>query len=343
MLDYTKYGYAYDEFSKQRISEEAVKNSDPDKICWNFGWVPPDERNDEQNAAHAEAIREMPAFYIQGRDIGADEKAFLWETWKHPKNLEANGGKVYSGTHQLTGSCVGAGGGNTIYTLCAIEVARLNEPEIAIVPFWLLPYGRSRYYAGMRGRGEGSLGSSFAKAAKVDGVIPANLDGLPKYTDNDGLVWGSSVEYQWSDGGAIDGKWLELSKKHLTRTVAPVNSADAARDALRNWYPVSFCGSWGGLMQCPVSEGVLLNRRSGTWNHQQSCHGWWDHPVHGEIFYILNQWGLRAHGSCPTGAPAGGYWIKKADMDWQCRNGECFAWSGQNGFPSQRLDYYWCN
>lgn len=238
-------------------------------------------------------------------------------------------------------NCVGAGGGNTVFSLAAIEVVRLKDPEEALVPFWPLPYGRSRHHAGMRGRGEGSLGSTFAQAMREDGIVPANLEGLPKFEDSDGLTLTKNIELEWSDGAAISSNWLEKARKHLVKTTAPCRSADDLREALRNYYPCSFAGDWGGLMQCPVTGNppVLLNRRSGSWGHQQSAHGWWNHPELGEIFYIMNQWGQDTHGRCPTGAPPGGYWIKKADADYQCRKGEVFAFSQFTGFPAQKIDW----
>jgi hypothetical protein len=241
-------------------------------------------------------------------------------------------------------NCVGAGGGNTIYSLAAMEVARLNQPELAIIPFWPLTYGKSREIGGMNGPGEGSFGSAFAEAARTCGVLPSTYEGLPTYTDNDGIVYGSSVEMKWSDGRAIPKKYLDVSVKHLVKSTSPIRSADEARDALLNNYPVSCAGMWGGKMQCPIVGNevkVLLNSRATTWSHQQSLHGWMDHPEFGELFYWLNQWGLDTHGHCPTGAPAGGYWTKKADLEWQIRNdGELFAFSQfEDGFPATQFSW----
>lgn len=311
-----------------------------------FGYIPKHERTPEQQRVHEAIMAAMPRFQISGTPWfynKTPDKAFLWDYWKHPSVLAANGGKVFSGMHQLTGSCVGAGGGNTLYSLAAMEVARLNDPELAIMPFWPLTYGKSRELAGMYGQGEGSFGSAFAEAARKFGVLPSNLDGLPSYTDNDGIVYGSSVEMKWSDGRAISQKWLDVSTKHLVKSTAPLRSSDEVRDAILNNYPVSCAGMWGGNMQCQVvgsSIKVLLNRRATTWSHQQSIHGWMNHPEFGELFYWLNQWGLDTHGHCPTGAPAGGYWTKKADVDWQIRNdGELFAFSQFDGFPATQFSW----
>ena len=301
--------------------------------------IAPADRNGEQLIASHNSIDSMPRFSIQGTTdygVGDDKKMFLTDFWKH-SDVTSTIGFDFPGVHQLTGSCVGAGGGNAIMTLICVEVARLRQPEEAVVPFWLLPYGRSRYYLGDRGRGEGSTGATFARAAREDGVVPAKQEGLPSFTNNDALVWGSSTELSWSDGDADQTmKLLPESRKHLIKTVAQCRNADEVRDAIVNGYPCTCASMWGGMMQCPVQDGVLLNRRTGQWSHQMSILNWMEHTSHGEIYWIQNQCGLNTHGTCPTGAPRGGFCVKKAEVDWICRGEEVFAFSAFEGFPSQK-------
>lgn len=307
-------------------------------IGWDFGWVPPDRRDPTIDAALA-----PPALAITGTGrAGAATRALLWECWSDPRVMASAGG-LYPGVHQVTGSCVGAGGGNAVFALSAVEVVRLGDPEQVLIPFWPLAYGRSRHYAGMRGRGDGSFAGAFGRAAREDGFLPATTEGLPSFTRDDGLVWGRATELEWSDGDAIAPRWLEQSRRHLVRGVAAVRSADQCREALVNGYPVMFCGDWGGLMRCPTrgNPEVLVNRRTTQWLHNQTALGWWDHPTEGEIYYVLNQWGREAHGRCPTGAPPGGYWISRADMEYQCRNGECLALSQFDGFPAADYEVPW--
>lgn len=234
-------------------------------------------------------------------------------------------------------NCVGAGGCNAWMTLACVEACRLNDAEIPVVPFWLLPYGRSRYYLGDRSPGEGSTGSTFAKAAREDGVIPANSPGLPPFTRTDGLVWGSSVEMKWSDGDNPDTmRLLPDSRKHLVKTTAQCRNADDVREAIRNGYPCTAASMYAHRPGVTGNPPVLLGRHSGEWSHQMSLLAWWDHPSLGEIFWLMNQWGLDAHGRDPAGGPPGGVWITKADVDWICRD-EVFAFSQFDGFPAQTL------
>jgi hypothetical protein len=321
---------------------------------WYFGWNPPvplDPEHDtvreaaavsdDQDAANRAFLRAMPSFGITGNDQGNDEKVLLYELWKHPEVVAANG-RAFSGIYQKSGSCVGAGGGTVIATLSFVEVVRLGDPEQALIPFWLLPYGRSRFYGGMRGPGEGSFGSAFAEAMLKDGIIPANISNLPQPTEDDGmLTWGKPAEMTWSAGDRISEDWLTQSRRHLVKTAAKLSNADQVRDAIRNGYPVTCASMYahnGGTVT--GTPQVLLGRRSGSWAHQMSIMAWWNHPTLGDIFYLMNQWGQGAHGTCPSGAPRGGVWITKADMDWICRD-EVFAFSQFSGFPATTFN--WAN
>ena len=68
--------------------------------------------------------------------------------------------------------------------------------------------------------------------------------------------------------------------------------------------------------------------------------GWWEHPEFGEVYYIMNSWGTLTHGKCPSGAPMGGFWVRKKDMDYIARQQEAFAFSQYDGFPAQKLEDY---
>lgn len=315
--------------------------------AWNFGWIPPDERTAAQAAAHREAVAKMPKFQIFGRTDYKEGKAFLFDLWSHPTTAAALSFE-YPGTHQLTGSCVGAGGGNALFTLIAGDAITRGEPEQIVVPFWLLPYGRSRLYMGENFPGQGSFGSTFAQAVREDGVLDASQEGLPAFKNKDGLIWGEEIEMSWSDGDAQQTlDLLEHSREHPVKTTAECPSADDVRDALANGYPCTCASTWGGHgldgRECDVKGDppALLNIRCDSWGHQMSVQAWWDHPALKELYWIHNQWGLKIHGECPSGAPAGGFWITKAEMEWICRNGEVYAFSGFNGFPAQNVEWDW--
>lgn len=311
---------------------------------WSFGWIPPENRTEQQHAACHDAVASMPRLAIDGKSPQDDAtKVCLFDLWKHPDVVAANGSE-FTGVHQITGSCVGAGGGNCWMTLACVEAVRVGDPEIPKMPFWLLPYGRSRYYLGDRSPGEGSTGSTFARAAREDGVVPADSPGLPTWTRDDGWVWGRNAEMSWSDGDASQTmNLLPTSRTHLVKTTAQCRNGDDVREAIKNGYPCTCASMYahdGGRVQGSGKDACLLARRSGSWSHQMSLQAWWLHPQFGELFWLMNQWGLRAHGICPTGAPPGGVWITKADVDWICRD-EVFAFSQFQGFPAPAKPLPW--
>lgn len=300
-----------------------------------FGWVPPVDRTREQNEAHSRIVGSMPAFKIMGDDATA-EKAFLWEACK----------KIFAGQHakrihQLTGSCVGAGGCNMLKVLMAVEIAIKGDPEEYKEPWWPFTYGRSRYRAGMGGQGEGSTGSGWAEAIKEDGIFEQAGHGLPDFTESDPgwLKLTSGIEMKWSDGRAVDQKWLELGKKHPVGTVAPIKSSEDAAIALSNGYPLTIASMYGTSSIRPTGEPkVQLATWNDSWAHQMSISGYWDHPTLGPIFYVQNNWGQGAHPAPLNDEPGGGFWIPAKDLDKICRD-EAFAFSAFTGFPARVIDW----
>lgn len=324
-IDLSRFG------GKPIFEARGGNGSAQDHVGWDFGWIPPERRTVEEEAADLTARADFPRFHIQG-NFRAVGKACLWEAV-----LAQSGGKHWPAFYQKTGSCVGNGGGGAIGYTQAVEVWKGDQEEVIFPYFWLLPYGRSRYYAGMRGRGEGSFGSAFARAAKEDGICRADLPGLPRWADEGGVSWGADQELRWSDGARVPEEFSSHAKNYRIVTTAVCPDADAVRDAIVNGYAVTIASNWGGMEKPPVQGDppVLLNRRVTRWSHQMCVIGYWDHPTLGEIFYILNSWGVKLHGTPPDNSPPGGFWTKKSEMDWICRDSrEAIAFSGVPGYPA---------
>lgn len=305
---------------------------------WNFGRIAPADMSEDQKKADALAKENFVEFKLVGEANEPKDRAFLWDFSK-----KANNGKHFEAFYQQTGSCVGNGVGQAMWYLQAVESIRLGDAELVKLPFWLLPYGRSRYIAGMHGRGEGSFGSAAAEAMRVDGTMEADLEGLPQPTSSGGLTWGSKAEMEWSDGGAIKDKWLSISRKHLVKSAAQIKSGKDAREALLNYYPLTIASMFGTsplVVKAVGTPAVRLAKRNDSWGHQMCVIGVVNHPEFGWIFYVLNSWGTTVHGEpCGNyGEPAGGFWITEADMDWICRD-ECFAYSQFDGFPTQSVSW----
>jgi hypothetical protein len=279
----------------------------------------------------------MPEFRIFGSYNEDKERACLWDCVK-----KVNNGQNISVFYQKTGSCVGNAIGQCVWYLMAAEIVRTGDMEEFTLPFYLISYGRSRYHSGIRGRGDGSTGSGAAKAIRQDGIIPANLDNLPRWQDQGGITYGAKTEMDWSDGARISEEWLTQSRKHPVKTTALLKNVDDLRACLQNYYPAHTCSNWGGLMQCPTkgTPSVVLNHKASRWAHAQSFIGYWKHPELGELYYVLNSWGYDAHyrGEYPNGEPRGGYWVQRKDAEIMVGAGETFAYSQFDGFLSNPLD-----
>ena len=315
----------------------------PQEVSNNLGWLPPEDRTDECKEASDKAIAEMPKFAIKGEatrtpvpfgDIASDH-VFLWDAAK-----AVNGNKHFLCSYQRIGSCVGHGLYNALRYLMACEMIFRGEREQFKELFEPYGYGRSRTHAGIRGKGSGSTGSGAAKAAKVDGVLRRDFGGLSGWRETeDTIEWSDEVDTQWSDGARIEDKYLSEGRLHLVGETAQVNSANEVKAAIQNWYPCTIASNWGGEMRPSVKDGVLLNRRVTTWNHQMSVVGWMLHKTLGDIYWIPNSWSASAHGLCPTGAPQGGFWMLHKDLDNVTSQGDSFSFAGLNGFEARSLNF----
>lgn len=311
-----------------------------------LGWIEPQQRTNEMIDADADCLLRMPPqFAIRGTAPDPGPFVNLMEMWRAP-DVKSALGFEFTGTHQLTGSCVGAGGGNALFTLVAIEVLRLNQPEQIILPFWLYPYGKSRELLGDRSEGEGSLGSTFAQACKQFGVFGNHEAGLPQPENSDGLVWGERVEMQWSNGAAAPKQWVDLAKRFLVRTTTPLKSSAEARDAIRNGYPVTFaCNNYmtpdATRVQGSGADACAVGSLSSRGGHQTSLQAVWDHPTLGLLFWNQNQWGNTAYIADPKTGRRDGCWMTAKDFDTAIRSldAEVFAFSQYDGYPAQQLSW----
>lgn len=300
------------------------------------GWRGPDIRTPEENKQYDLISSQIPNLQIIGPQA-AVSKMVLWDYSK-----KVNNGKHFETFFQQSGSCVGNGGGQATWYLSAMEKIRLGENEECKTPFYLLPYGRSRLIAGMRGRGDGSFGAAFAQAIKTDGVLAFDEPGLPKMQTGSGITWGKNIEYEWSDGSRISNEWLNKSRKFTVQSTAKLTSTQDAWDAIANGYACTIASNWGGQMrpQAAGNPAVLLNKRATRWDHQMCVIGIWDHPTLGRIFCILNSWGPDAHGQPVDDSPPGSFWVLESEMDFIIKQGDSFAFSQFLGFPSQNPNYW---
>jgi len=304
------------------------------------GWIEFKDRTEEMNANHEKFVGSMHKFRIMGDAKSDTNKIILTDFWKHPQVVAALG-YAFPRFHQLTGSCVGAGGGNCLFTLMAIEVIRLGQAEQIKLPFWLYTYGKSRQRGGIRGEGEGSFGSAYAEAAKLDGYIDIGFEDTPDPTQNDGLVYTSNLEFKWSNGAAIASKYNQEAKKHLVKSTSPVSSAEEARESIMNGFPITIATDYYiGSAQIKGSgdNKAAIGKLNGRGGHQTSIQAFWDNPDLGLIFGNQNNWDRSVYPKDPGGLGDSACWMSESDMNYACKNGEVYAFSQFDGFPAQRID-----
>lgn len=251
----------------------------------------------------------------------------------------ANGYKVHN--------CVGAGGGNALFTLIAIQRLFAENPTVAFIPWWCFNYGRSRLYAGMRNPGEGSFGSTFFKSLVQDGVMNAATQGLPQFSKQDGLMLTRSIELQWSDGDErLVTQYMNIAKEHPIGASSQVKTIDQVAANIQNGYPLTIaCNNNISMAQIIGSgeDACVVGRWNNYGPHQQSIHDLWEHPNLGPLYYVMNNWPGSTYPRDPAGGPICGCWVKERDVEVAMRlDAELFALSNLTWFPAQSkvMEYF---
>jgi hypothetical protein len=308
-----------------------------------LGWVPFEERTDEQNEIHNAAVAKMPAFGLVGEVPPVGTKILLTDYWKHPDTVEQLG-FAFLGWHQFSGSCVGVGGGNILQTTNILDALLRGQPERIGLIAWAYNYGRSRLLAGMRGQGEGSMGATFAKSASEDGSLFWDKTlGLPDFKVADQLTIGKSQELIWSDGNHASQALRNEAKPHKFSS-APVNSGPQVRDAIVNGYGCTRAfGKFANPGTATVKHGALIGSYNGRGGHQEGWVGYWNHPDLGELIYEMNQWGADVYGTDPGGGAKGGLWLPLDLVHNECQSqySEVYAFSSFEGYPAQPKVFDW--
>jgi len=305
-----------------------------------LGFIPKRERTQAQLDQHSWAEGQMlRAHGLPEVVLAKGQKVCLFDAWKDPR-VVADVGFVFPRFHQLTGSCVGAGGGQALFTLIAVQRCLAATPTKAFIPFWPFDYGRCRANEGDRGQGEGAMGSSFADTVVKEGVIDASSQGLPAFTSNDGLVLTERLEMQWSDGNSsVVTKWEPDAKVHPVGSAAVCKSVADVKAAILNGYPVTFaCDDYIGHASVLGSgaDAALVGHWDSPGGHQQSIHAYWEHPSLGALYWAQNNWPAQSYPRDPAGGPVCGCWVEEERVTAAFRlDAEVYALSHLTWFPAQ--------
>lgn len=305
-----------------------------------LGFVRVQDRTQAQHDAHAAAVGLMPRFALPPPALALGDKVCLFDAWKAP-DVVADVGFAFDRIHQLTGSCVWAGGTNALFSTIAMQRAASSNPTKAFLPFTLHNYAMSRHYMGDDGQGEGSMGSTFAKSLATDGVRAwtPGQDGMPSYTDADGISVTSHDEMAWSSyRNPSVSAMLPTTRAHLLGSATPARTADDCAALIANGYGVSFaCDRYIGhaSIQGSSADACVVGYWDGNGGHQQSLHAVWRHPQFGRLFWAQNNWPGSTYARDPAGGPVCGCWVTEAHVDTAINmGGEVFGLSHLPWFPA---------
>lgn len=305
-----------------------------------FGWVPPSSRTLDQMAfcEQVEGTGLVQPFRLAG-DY-KDEKG-RYPLWKVAQ--KALGGPIpYN--WQVTGSCVGASGGNAAKTRMLVEIA-LGDPERYEELFWLWTYGQSRYHAGMSGQGEGSFGHAWAKAAGEDGTFSFQEANIALFPMKQGWYQTSrTTELEWSNGRAKRVEpYVGLARKHPFRSLVRIRSVEELKGAIAGAKTPCIMASMFGTRTITAQGNPPVNiaKYDDRWPHQMYLDEAWDHPDLGLIFRDGNNWGPGAHPAPTQGEPAGGFYLTASTMSriLSSSDAEVFALGDYDGLKVKELDW----
>ena len=307
-----------------------------------LGFVRRQDRNIDQQNAHAAAENSMPQFMVSGPPVTLNkgEKVILSGLWKDP-DVVADLGFTFERFHQLTGSCVGASLGNALVTLMAVQRKLAVNPTKVVLPFWPFDYGRTRWNEGDRGQGEGAINSVACQTMKTEGVLDATEAGLPQFTNSDGLILTENLEMQYSDGGAaINTKWLPVAKQYPLGTAAPVKSSQDFYQGIVNGYPGYFgCDDFvsKGHIVGSGSDAYVSGTFDGRGGHSTCILGVWEHPTDGPLYLYQNNWPKSTYPDDPAGGSPCSVWLKESQVDriFSQLDGDAYVLSHLTWFPSQ--------
>lgn len=278
------------------------------------------------HSSHAAIVAaECPPFRIVGAE--QDNSRANVRLWV---DVLAERGEHLPNVPQQIGDCVSFGTAHAVEFLQYVQMRR--GPPATFRPVYApFIYGASRITIGRahgsRFSGDGSVGAYAAEAVQQLGILASDGAQVPPYSGSIAREWGRSGPPAWA---------IDQAKPYRVRSIAPVKSAEEARDALCNGYPVIICSDWGTKTIRP-QDGRQVARHDGRWMHCM-CLCAYDGSSSQPYWYVLNSWGPDAHPAPLQGEPPGGFWIDRRSIDHIVRSGDCWALSAFDGFPAQDLD-----
>ena len=310
-----------------------------------LGWVPPEQRTQEQQDAHEATLRTLPRLSLPVPELPKGTMIVLPHFLKRPEVIEDIGFE-FTGFGQYSGSCVGVSDGNAGALVGAVQRCIEDAPKKAFLPFWPWNYGRSRALAGFRGQGSGSLCSVMGKQNENEGFVTwsESAIALPKFAVADGRgFWiPKATELQFSDGARLDPRFVELAAPMKGMSRAVIEDIGQVRASIVNGYPVNNgCDNYAGSGQVVSGAGspYTKTRYTTAGGHATNFVAVWNHPNDGYLYLYWNQWPTETYPTDPAAGVRCSAWMTEAEAAKLFRTGgsggETFAMSNIPSFPLQ--------
>ena len=288
-----------------------------------MGWV----RDDDAVALLLTQLPEPNWRVTQAGEEIADppDHVYLWDVAR-----KVTGSLLRPWSQGQVGSCVSFGTARAIeYSMCC-EIAA-GEPEEFRSLCQEAIYGGSRVeVGGGKLRGDGSTGSWAAKWVSQWGLIDRDVHGsydLSEYSVDRCKKWG------WA---GVPDDLEPLARKHPV-SVTQVTTWEGAMRMLANGYGIAVSSSQGFTM---ARDHNGICKPSGSWAHCMCLAGYT--TINGEVYgRIDNSWGPSSHtGPVGPGDPGPeGFYASGATIDKMLRQGDSWAFSAVEGFPSRRINW----
>ena len=252
------------------------------------------------------------------------------------KCVEEVTGKSFPIHYQTIGDCVSHGWGLGIDVLKCVQISIDKRPEQ-----WTNETATEVIYAGSRveigggrlGNGDGSLGAWAADWVAKYGIIARGQYGsidLREYDGQRAKSWGGAR-------AGVPDDLEPIAKEHPVKTVSLVRSYEEARDAIANGYPVPVCSMQGFASQRD-SKGFA--KAQGTWPHCMLFMAVDDADGRPGLL-CMHSWGPNWIGGPKRhDQPDGSFWVDAAVADRMLDDGDSFAISNFQGYPSRRPSFY---
>ena len=237
--------------------------------------------------------------------------------------------------HQKTGDCVSMGAAKAVDVAKSVDIVLRNEPEL-----WVAETATEDIYAGSRnvigkgrlGSSAGSLGVWAAKWLNEYGAVPRGIYGnidLTTYSRVRADSWGRA------GSGYPTKELIEVVRQHPIQTISQVKTYEEVRDLVANGHPVTIASNQG-FSSRRDSEGFA--RPQGSWPHQMVITAV-DDAYRRPGVLVENSWGKWNSGPKRHGQPDGSFWVDADEIERRVlRSGDCWAFSGYQGFIVQKMN-----